>query len=744
MSERGEADQEGARDVGRGFAGLISDAPLTNPDDDVLGRRDFTRRLARTLAQPPGPDSLVVGLYGAWGTGKTTLLNFVAHELRSLTQSVVTVRFEAWRFSNETEMLVAFFAQLASALDQSVASKGERFAGVIADYVAPFIPAFGLGPVSVDVSERIRDLAERLGGQDLEQRRDRVNKMIADSGKRVVVLVDDLDRLDKSEVFLMLKLIKSLASFDGTTYVLTLDAAMVASSLGERYGSGTAESGREFLEKIVQVPLAIPAVAPERIRSALVTILAQRLGRHGVALTQSETDELTIRVEESLSSRVTTIRSLKRYANVLDSIFPLVQGEVDVVDFVLMEGLRLTHPSVHTMIRDNATIFARESGSLIATLHSDEGADRALIDTELSKLREPERGAIRYLLAALFPKARKFLGQERSPVELRPRTETQARVGDPRYFWRYFSYGLRSGELSEVALERILKGLESNPPDDIAARIRELVTPQNRDILSTRFLRISEQDLRQEQARTLAIALSASLDAFAEETLTRIGRVPIDRVAIAIHRFIYSQPPDKRIDLAAEVAEIAASTPLLCHVLRIEPEVRSLIDQSGKADPVSSYMEAAEFRSTVGRRIEELACHRPPFFVTNRLESYSVFWAWREIDPGASLGWLTGIFEENKAWAVDFLGMYLPISLTTSRPAPRSDAMPYSDIATYADPSDIASALEDPSTAIFDDTEGWLSPELREYAAKAFLAVHQSALDEEAHGADGGPHGAPT
>jgi hypothetical protein len=73
---------------------------------------------------------------------------------------------------------------------------------------------------------------------------------------------------------------------------LALDAEMVAESIGDRFGAGGTQSGRQFVEKIIQVPLAVPHVAPERVQAVLTTVILHVLGRHGVAFSQAEIDEL--------------------------------------------------------------------------------------------------------------------------------------------------------------------------------------------------------------------------------------------------------------------------------------------------------------------------------------------------------------------------------------------------------------------------------------------------------------------
>lgn len=82
--------------------------------------------------------------------------------------------------------------------------------------------------------------------------------MMASCSARVVVLMDDIDRLEKAEIQTIFRLVKLTGDFAYTTYVLAFDDERVAESLGERYGKGDADAGHDFLEKIIQVPLRLP------------------------------------------------------------------------------------------------------------------------------------------------------------------------------------------------------------------------------------------------------------------------------------------------------------------------------------------------------------------------------------------------------------------------------------------------------------------------------------------------------
>lgn len=103
-----------------------ADVPISADAEDVLGTGAFADRLVRPLLDAPGGPSLVVGLYGAWGQGKSSVLNLLAARLRATaaeqtlpgaggatTQGIV-VRFNPWLYGDVAALLYAFFETLAA------------------------------------------------------------------------------------------------------------------------------------------------------------------------------------------------------------------------------------------------------------------------------------------------------------------------------------------------------------------------------------------------------------------------------------------------------------------------------------------------------------------------------------------------------------------------------------------------------------------------------------------------------
>src|SRR5436189_5686644 len=99
-----------------------ADRPITRTDQDKLDRSLFAKYLARCMLDHKDPESLVVGLYGGWGVGKTSLINLVLEELNFAASNVeddekpIILNFSAWSYSGENQLVYSFFRRLSSVL----------------------------------------------------------------------------------------------------------------------------------------------------------------------------------------------------------------------------------------------------------------------------------------------------------------------------------------------------------------------------------------------------------------------------------------------------------------------------------------------------------------------------------------------------------------------------------------------------------------------------------------------------
>ena len=234
-------------EAGRSYA---TDEPLSAIEQDRFDRASFSSAIAEGIAATKDSSSIVIGIYGPWGDGKTTVLNFIEQKLQGRPR-IISMQFNPWRYQTEEILLVGFFNALANTLKAKLALDREKAAKEFADL-------FKLIPKVGDV---LSAFSKKYGDLSLEELKRRIEDILVEN-KRLVVLMDDIDRLSLEEVQASFRLIKLSGSLKYITYVLAFDDKMVAAALKQRYISDE-ETGHGFLEKIVQVPLRLPKTPKE-------------------------------------------------------------------------------------------------------------------------------------------------------------------------------------------------------------------------------------------------------------------------------------------------------------------------------------------------------------------------------------------------------------------------------------------------------------------------------------------------
>lgn len=443
------------------------DRPIDRREDDRLDRAPFASRVAQVLKNLPSGDSLIVGVHGPWGDGKTTVLNFIRAELSEVDRSstegtsenVVLVRdFNPWRLTTDEAILRGFFSMLARAIGASLSTKTERARerarkwATLLRWITKPISWFWKPAETVDeFLGKLSKIAASGNAVAIDELRDRIFRELEKSTNRIVVLIDDIDRLDKDETHILFRLIKACADFPNLCYVLAFDEIVVAKALGERYGSGDESSGRAFLEKIIQIPLKLPAVAKEDLMNLCFERVTHALDSAKIELSQNDVDEFVMSFQSGVSVRLSTPRTAKRYGNNLMFALPMLKDEVNTVDLLLVEALRAFYPEIYEIIRNNYADFTGDEPSSSRT--KDAPRSKQHLEPIIESMPIDSAKPVIDLLIRLFPRLSGVYGRvEYSGSSWLSSWTRDRRICSPQYCPRYFAYTVSSRDISDAEI----------------------------------------------------------------------------------------------------------------------------------------------------------------------------------------------------------------------------------------------------------------------------------------------------
>lgn len=451
-----------------------ADQAIQSSRDDRLGRTKFAMRIADSILDMQSKDCFAVALQGKWGCGKTSIINMILAEIERINQTkdipiVHVIQFNPWNFTDTSQLLNQFFIAITSVLKMknnlkkavAVGEAMERYAAAFE--IAEMMPIFGeylkFVPGILNVfGKRIKELGDKAN--DISYQKLQVEKTLKEMNGRLLIVIDDIDRLPDEQIRLIFQLVNSVAGFPNTTYLLSYDPDIAAKALDGIQGKGS-----EYLEKIIQVPFEVPPINPEKLRN----ILEERVK-----------DIIHFREEDVLSERqypiykycvepfMKTLRDVIRFCNVLAFSYAAVKDEVNAFDMMGICSLQVLAPSIFDWIREHKFALTKIPQGGVNRAQQ-EKVEKEYMNVFRSVYEEPEK--MMKAVSTLFPNFGHVIGMQNLPVSQEELHSIRS-IADGEIFDMYFTLSLEEvkiprrdlknafGQMDEVSLDGFLSELE--------------------------------------------------------------------------------------------------------------------------------------------------------------------------------------------------------------------------------------------------------------------------------------------
>lgn len=600
-----------------------SDQPITTRSEDRFNRAPFASRIADTIAGRADPSSIVIGLYGPWGDGKTSVLEMMDEALKGHSH-VVSIKFNPWHFQSEELLLRGFFSTLADALGKSLPTKKEKVGETIqryGDLLSLASVSMAGGIVEVNAGAAAKGLGASLSTVELIELKRRLEVILDESGKRVAVLVDDIDRLDRQETHAIFKLVKLSANFRHISYVLAFDDAVVAAALGERYGAGGQEAGRAFLEKIIQVPLHLPPADEIALRHLAFEGVEQALNQSGINLQQQQVDAFIRHFVDGLEPRLTTPRLAKLYVNAVTFALPLLKGEVDAAELMLIEGLRVFYPKLYAEVRDHPDLFLngkqQNAYNAFAGQQQEDDVD-VLLQRGIPGASEKDRQRVRKgLLEPLFPRLRMNHGADWESA-----WASKQKICSGQYFQRYFTYCVPDGDIPDAAVNTLIRDIGGADLEEQKRILEDFSRRRSIPRLISK-LRDASERMTDVEARNLLLALVRNAHVLPRERVMTIGDTWMQGGILASQLLRRLPDSNRRQEAAEAAAQVVAPLNFCQEYLRWishsddRPEERRVLSDEGEV----------AVRSILANRLRDAETESPLYLAFGR-DTSSLYLIW--------------------------------------------------------------------------------------------------------------------
>jgi predicted KAP-like P-loop ATPase len=492
--------------------GIGAEAPIRKISEDRLRRANFADRIATVLSGLSPREGRVFAIRGGWGFGKSSLKNLITEQL-DVKKDADWLDFNPWQWGDADSITRALFSQIAArlggshspgALDRAEALRRygailtgsgasiKEYAGktpllstvvtnaslvAIATGIGFELPtvarvaAFLLGAavvvpilghvISFFAPDRTKDSLDTIR-KDLEDR-------LRELDRPLVVFVDDIDRLEPDQIRMLLRQVKANANLPNIVFVLLFQPSIVERALDPV----AANDGRAFLEKIVQASFDLPAVPVSMVHQLFAAELEELVGAYATTANGFSQRRWGNAYIGCVQPMLRNLRDARRLISSIAVHLPLhVAGdvfEVNIVDFLLLETLRVFEPGLHQAL-------FREKRLLLQRARFREGgrreADQAAADQLLTLVKAERRDIARDTLTDLFPPLEWAHDGMEYGDDFHLMWIGEKRVCTTRYFPRYFELQTAPGEISESDFVAFLDAAATR--DGLTAAIDEV------------------------------------------------------------------------------------------------------------------------------------------------------------------------------------------------------------------------------------------------------------------------------
>ncbi|MEQ9298003.1 MAG: P-loop NTPase fold protein [Cyclobacteriaceae bacterium] len=427
---------------------------IANSDD--FGRSTLAKNLAPKLLDQCFKSAFCVGVLGEWGSGKSSFLKFLKCELNKADRSdLEIIDYQPWLNHQDESLIADYFQILKERLgkyDLSLDLKLESYENALNGFDGPIL-AF------LNSVKGTNDSAEKAY-RNLENAIKRINK-------KVVVVIDDLDRLDQRELMQILRLVRNTADFPNFVYILALDRNYVINQISLT----NQQESLKYLDKFFQFEINLPSLSSESLFSYFTRVINE-----STYIPDKYVENINLKqsLEGFFQGAVDSPRDVKRLINAIH--FELVDDrfELDFPELVLVQILRIKFfPIYEVLALKRETYFTNVEGYLSINLIKIE----ADFKNEFKTLPEKNREQLTSILLHLFS---------------RDSTSDPTRgARNPELFDIYFNYRTLSGELPAKTYQNFIDN-----PHELTSDIEHFINA-NEIILIDQIMKEPFQNLRE-------------------------------------------------------------------------------------------------------------------------------------------------------------------------------------------------------------------------------------------------------
>ena len=305
---------------------------------DLLNRTKIITDLYNSINFCKNKEKFIISITGEWGSGKTTILNIVKEKLDK-EKFIIIDDFDIWKYSNEKSLIYGIVDEILKKININFSSL--RINEIVNGC---------LGILSSRMDIKLKYISS--GNKMIEKLKIIVNNYLEKNDKRILLIIDNLERTNSNNILIVLKAISTVLGMERFIYVLSYDEEEMKSIFEEKL-----KINYDYVEKIIQLPLRIPEISREKINKISSKCLKNLLSYYGEDNTKIEK---YITGFEVFGKNIKDLRGLKRKINSIVNTCFFGINDLNKNDYFIMEIINQENHKLYIQIKENRRFFVSE------------------------------------------------------------------------------------------------------------------------------------------------------------------------------------------------------------------------------------------------------------------------------------------------------------------------------------------------------------------------------------------------
>lgn len=332
--------------IGDDINPFLLDQPIANKEEDLLDYQAKSMEIAEKLRRVCLQSSWSMGIVAPWGGGKSSFVNLLKKELNKKGKTpFLIITYNPRNASSVSKIQEDFFSVFSNELKPY----NSKFISMFRQYME----ALNI----LDDNNIISKLSKLTQLVDKESIKEKISNALKELPCRVIIFIEDLDRLLADEIIEVLKIIDGNAAFANTIFVTSYDKSQINRIIDEKYKS----ENNVFTDKFFSYEFVLPLRPYENIH----TYLKQEIVK-AMEVADDELSTITAAIDAQynlLSKYITTLRDAKRFINLFVNDLIPIKKEVDFTDFFLLSIIKYKDVNVYKKLYDKELVLTSYSGA---------------------------------------------------------------------------------------------------------------------------------------------------------------------------------------------------------------------------------------------------------------------------------------------------------------------------------------------------------------------------------------------